>query len=664
MKYRRDVDGLRAVAVSAVLLMHGFHSIFPNGFLGVDVFFVISGFVITGSLNRDHPKSFVRFLSDFYARRFLRLLPALVLVLIVSSAVICLFIPRPGDYLKTAVAATFGTANIQLWLAQQDYFSALSDLNPFTHTWSLGVEEQFYLFVPIILWLTKRFLNIEQYFRLMVALSVFSLASWIIVGAHSPDAAFYLMPFRFWELGAGCLIALLVEFRKDVNLGRRNSNNFLLSGELGATSVLIVLLVLLLPWSLPLVPATLIIVFCTCTILFADISGNAVGRVVNSVPVNLVGKASYAIYLWHWPLLVLASWTIGNDPWISASLLMLSVLLGWVSLVLVERPIRYGLEIKNSKAILGGGFLVLFGAAVPALLGTTKPDLFLGKAPVMLAYGVPSLIEPNQDSSGGLWDGSSCVLASDRDVGKEIDPKRCTFGNPITAQRRIIVAGNSYSAAFSQAFPSIAKELDATITLTSSWGASPVPDVENKTQWSKANDYYWQEVIPELTTQLSIGDQVLLLSDLSRFSDISGYPMQSLKELENGLRRFSERMSARGIGVNILGPLPYLRDSQCDPTLASPQWYAPSGGPCIYFSSEDTRRAQSDLRAMLGRLEEESLVKVVEMESIFCPGEICSFFGNEGIILYRDQFSHPSVEAALASADHISRTLRASIENQ
>lgn len=401
MNYRRDVDGLRAVAVGAVLLMHGFHAIFPNGFLGVDVFFVISGFVITASLLRDPSKGFGEFIARFYARRFLRLLPALLLIIAVTSVAICLLTPRPNSFLKTAMAASFGLANVQLYLAQQDYFSALSDLNPFTHTWSLGVEEQFYLLVPILLWLSIRFMGITQYFQLMAVLLGLSLLGWIVMDARNAEAAFYLMPFRFWELAAGCLVALFHTFRADGNAKKMDKNGILLSGRLGATSVVIIVLILLLPIALPLIPTTFAIVIFTSIILFADTSEHFSGRVLNSAPVNLVGRASYSIYLWHWPLLVLSFWSVGDGPFITITLLILSVLLGLASLKFVEQPMRYSIRTRNRNAILGGVALMVVGATIPGLLGKLNPNLYIGKAPDMIAQGVPSLLDPYHSQSGG-----------------------------------------------------------------------------------------------------------------------------------------------------------------------------------------------------------------------------------------------------------------------
>jgi len=154
--YRPEIDGIRAFAVIAVIINHFNKEILPSGYLGVDIFFVISGFVITSSLaGRSNKNLNLRdFLTGFYARRIKRLVPALVLFVFVTSVLICLFNPNPDFSIKTGVASLFGLSNLYLLKQSTDYFAASTALNVFTHTWSLGVEEQFYLIFPFVVWFT------------------------------------------------------------------------------------------------------------------------------------------------------------------------------------------------------------------------------------------------------------------------------------------------------------------------------------------------------------------------------------------------------------------------------------------------------------------------------------------------------------------------------
>lgn len=218
--YRADIDGLRAVAVLSVMLYHLNGAYLPGGFVGVDVFFVISGFVVTASLAQSQARSFSEFITSFYARRLARIVPALVTTLLVSSFVATLFIPKAwlSDLnQETARYAYFGLSN---WVLQRNsdfYFAPRAEFNPYTHTWSLGVEEQFYLIVPFILffWACHRFASQRTSQKTVVLiLAGICLASLVfcIWASRSHGAiAFYSIGARFWELGLGALLFLLTQ---------------------------------------------------------------------------------------------------------------------------------------------------------------------------------------------------------------------------------------------------------------------------------------------------------------------------------------------------------------------------------------------------------------------------------------------------------------------
>ena len=209
-RYRPEIDGLRAFAVVAVIINHFNKEILPNGYLGVDIFFVISGFVITSSLYQRPSKNFKDFISGFYERRIKRLVPALSVFVLITSIAICLFNPFAGTSLKTGLSSLFGLSNIYLFQVSTDYFARSTDLNVFTHTWSLGVEEQFYILFPFLIWFsgfgrqTKN--GSRNLFLAVGSLAIASLISFLYLYPINQPAAYFLMPTRFWEMASGCLL--------------------------------------------------------------------------------------------------------------------------------------------------------------------------------------------------------------------------------------------------------------------------------------------------------------------------------------------------------------------------------------------------------------------------------------------------------------------------
>lgn len=659
-QYSPEIDGLRALAVLAVVANHLDSRLLPSGHLGVDVFFVISGYVITASLCGRRHRSFGELVAGFYERRIRRLLPALVLCVLGTSLAIALFDPNPVVSLKTGIAALFGVSNLYLLRHAIDYFGASAETNVFTHTWSLGVEEQFYLLFPLVLWLTGlgRTASGSRSFAATIGVaSLASLAFFFYLDATRPPAAFYLMPARFWELGAGCLVFVLVDD------GRGAAARLL--RRLSPLALLLATLVVLAWPSGHLAGTTVAAVLLTALLIASLRPGTAGHRLLSQPAAVYVGQISYSLYLWHWSVVAVSRWTVGVQPWTMPLQLALMFLLAHASWRYVERPLRYAAWAPRRGQTIAYGLLaaILAAAALAALAKPLRGALYTGQAPRLAAVGTHTLVAPYSRPDGSVWRGLPCVLSDNDAVGQRIAIEDCTLGDFAAAQRRVLVLGNSHSAAFTQAFDELVDSDHYAVTLTSSWGASPVAEIPNRDVWGLANDYYWSEVVPSLLARLQPGDWVFLVNDLARLSPRhpSDASRERLRQLHDGLLALSDRLAARGVRLAVLHGMPFAREANCEPAAAIPQWFAPGGGPCHYLSRAETLSRRADLDAVLTGLQERGKLAVVDLMPLFCPGETCTYRAGDGTLLYRDSYSHPSVEAVRLAAPVIRAVLTAPI---
>lgn len=192
------------------------------------------------------------------------------------------------------------------------------------------------------------------------------------------------------------------------------------------------------------------------------------------------------------------------------------------------------------------------------------------------------------------------------------------------------------------------------VTITSSWGASPIKEIPNKGTWDKVNDFYWSSTVPSLTKQLRAGDIVFLINDMAEFSpkEKTGEIAKELELLGLGLTRFSAELKAQGITLAILNGNPFAREAGCKPESAVKQWYSPFGTKkCAIPDRETTLERRKQLDEILNQVSTASEVMIVDLLDVFCPLDECTYHAKDGSILYRDEWSHPSVEAAKLSGD-------------
>ena len=375
-RYRPEIDGLRAFAVIAVIINHFNKEILPNGYLGVDIFFVISGFVITSSLYQRPSKNFKDFISGFYERRIKRLVPALSVFVLIMSIAICLLNPQPGITLKTGLSSLFGLSNIFLFKRSTDYFAQSTELNVFTHTWSLGVEEQFYILFPFLVWFsgfgrhTKN--GTRNLFLIVGILTIASLIAFIHLYPINQSAAYFLMPSRFWEMASGCLLFLGLQKRK-------SSRQFL--EKVPSIMVLAFIIgVMYLPMSLATL-STVLVVALTLVLIASLKRRTGTFTFFTNPKVVYVGLISYSLYLWHWGVLSISRWTIGIHWWSVPFQVALMLGLAIASYRYIETPLRKGKWFgKTWKTFaIGGGVLITVSAVLVALGKPLEGKLYTGK---------------------------------------------------------------------------------------------------------------------------------------------------------------------------------------------------------------------------------------------------------------------------------------------
>ncbi len=438
--YRADIDGLRAVAVLAVVIYHARAPVLPGGFVGVDVFFVISGFLISGILFTRLDRG--RFsLLDFYRRRVQRIAPAMFVVVAATLAAAC-WLLLPQDAANTARAAVFSVAslaNVYFWLYQdQGYFAADSRELPLLHLWSLGVEEQFYLVWPLVLLAIGQGWRTRAFIAWSAAAAVASFVLGDLLFAWDPSFVYYLLPTRAGELLVGALVsALLLGGRVDIAPERRAWIGLAGAVAIGA-SLFLYDDATIFPGLRALLPT-----LGTAALLLAGSQphGGPVTRLLASKPFVAIGLISYSVYLWHWPLMAIYRYGYGEltvaAQW---TLPLLSLLCGAVSYALVEQPAR----------------ALRFPAVRTIALGYGVPAAVVAAAGMVIVYG-PRLGVPVHDGRylarlTELNDKTRPVFAFDYvcqsqrlDAAAFANPK-CIVGPRSAAEPRVLLWGDSNAA--------------------------------------------------------------------------------------------------------------------------------------------------------------------------------------------------------------------------
>lgn len=372
LAYCRDIDGLRAIAILAVIAFHAFPAAVRGGFVGVDVFFVISGYLISCILLKNLDRGDFS-INEFYARRIRRIFPALTIVLF-SCLALGWFVLMSDEYkmlAKHSAAGAFFFANFAFW-HETGYFDPAAELKPLLHLWSLGIEEQFYIFWPPLLMLAYRFKFNTLIVMLTLAVTSFAL-NIVFIEGH-PTATFYLPHTRAWELLIGNVLAYIHIEHGELTrqrLGNRARDVLSISGlALILAAAFVTRKSNLFPGWWALLPT-----FGAFLLILAGPNAVINRRILSSKIMVVIGLISYPLYLWHWPLLSFASILTNGamTPGVRAGAVALAFLLAWLTYFLVERKIKSS-RLRAMPTRLAGALFVVACAGAAIFVGNGIPD--------------------------------------------------------------------------------------------------------------------------------------------------------------------------------------------------------------------------------------------------------------------------------------------------
>lgn len=675
-----QIDTLRALAVVAVLAFHMDPNWLPGGFSGVDIFFVISGYVVSASLISIEGLNPPQFLATFYARRIVRIMPALVVCLGVTALMAAMIIPKSwlsNSNQSTLTWAFAGLSNYALMLSGDEYFSQRIEFNPAAHTWSLGVEEQFYLILPALYCL---FLSLKRpetrqraLFACVLALTLASLtySAW---ASHTGGApAYYSIASRWWELGVGVL--LLQTHRRGYHLCQHSAWS---SPQAMAAMLLLALGLVFsekanfpIPWAFCAVVGTALMIDA----IVAPASGaQAWMKFFRHDALVTVGKLSYSLYLWHWPVYVGFRWTIGLEtPMQRAIALGITAGISWLSYRFIEDPLRRHpvvLHLPKHQVIAVGLLTVMVGIVfAKGVYRIQDPLLSLSVTRDAKDWYPDAWYADTEGTNGCRVRRDSVGLLS----GSRTDflPQGCT---PEASSLRLFVLGDSHARVYETMLSRLAKEHGRPVTLYFYQGCPALSLIKPQSSFSKACRDFQEASMNDALREMKPGDLVFLPSlRLIKLADQSG--LKSTDELDafiSGQPAALERKIAQDEAKAVLRR---ILDKGTDVIFAAPPPLFPSPA----FRCSDWFNANNPIcahglvteRALMQRLRAPVMEAFAELASMaaegrvttwdplpmLCPGATCHvqsngrplFFDGDHLSGYANELLYPSFEKAVES---------------
>ena len=629
LPFRPDIEGLRAVAIMLVVLAHAKVPWLAGGFVGVDVFFVLSGYLITGLLLHEFRATGELRLTRFYARRLQRLLPGLLLVVactMVAAAILLAPFEQIPQSTAAGTAATW-TSNLYFALTKLDYFGSSAESNLFLHTWSLGVEEQFYLLWPALLlfllgawgWQGRR-TDFPRLWSGMRAMAAICLALCMLLTYVAPQLAFYMVFSRGWQFALGALVFMALaqpnEHGRIATAARRMAVPL---GWLGLVAILVTAALLdtrtAYPGAWSLLPS-----MGTAAVLAASAARNprhGVGALLSTTPMQGIGRVSYAWYLWHWPTLLLGLSVFDPaNPLQIAGLVALSFVLALISCRLVEAPLRRSPTLHaRPRFVLSGGVAMMLVALATSVLWN-RQAIDWAQQPDQARY-----LKARADGPA-IYD-----LGCD-DWYRSARVRFCAFGQE-DARHTVVLMGDSIAG---QWFPAVAKVFDRPDWRLLVLTKSSCPMVDKPLFDSRIGREYtecaqWRREAIRILAKMR-PDLVLLSSVPS--------PSFSHEEWIEGTSAVLAPLVAGVPRVGILQPTPILpfNGPAC---LAREDWrsrYMHGDGDCS--TTPDDSQWLSVRAALATSTARFPSVRLLDLTDAICPGHRCASQRN-GVVVYRDE---------------------------
>ncbi len=629
MDYRRDIDGLRAIAVVPVVLYHAGFAAFGGGFVGVDIFFVISGFLITSLIAPEILQGDFSILR-FYERRIRRIFPALFVVMFVCAvAATILFMPQHlKDFSQSLGAATLFLSNVLFW-TEAGYFDAPAEFKPLLHTWSLAVEEQFYIVFPPALWALLTFARrSSKAIIIFAAIASFGYSLWSVKTA--PDAAFYLPFTRMWELLLGSMLALgyLPPLRNTRAAGWLCGLGFILIamavfGYSHATPF---------PGAAALLPClgAALVIYARAPV------GSLTAGLLHWAPVVNTGLLSYSLYLWHWPLYVFLKYYQLGEVSIAdrIGVVLVSFLLAVLSLRFIEAPFRRRQALASRGSLFATAAICMMVAVIFGAVGHLThgwPARLSDETKRLAAYSTS--VNPY---------GSRCHAT----VKNPIEPSSaCQFGSP--GKPSLAVWGDSHASMF---VPALAEHFgrrgERVIHLSFS-GCPPAPDftradLGQNDRCAKFND----DVLRYLSESSSIRKVLLIARWTTHLTPTTQStitdPAQRLKAYSGALRATVVRLRKAGKEVVIFYPVPEV--FMDTPSILARMSVLGRDPSSLTTSLEAYRERHDWARNLFAELADMPGVTALHPEQVLCDMQKCRVFDGKDV-LYHDH-NHLTQEGA------------------